>query len=296
MRIYFLSSIPAALYVGGAYFGKVSSFERFAEISLSDNLPIRFEAEGMLPLPFFLSDRLPLAPPSGVDVYRLPTGLALYAHGFIPADQMLSVIAQKRNGELLATVVKQGGISLGIESPNGFFNASLPPSFCICEVFFVGNLILLKSPTQVAVFTSFARLLLMENYQELSIEDAGFSLTVPLSDHYGRVAECHYTVQEGNIQQDGYTLKQSSDTPKDGLIAYGFFESVRIGADFTDFLSADLPLSQDGAKEFLGDFVHVLPCEQPTECLLVYKKAERLFDVRKFTVTVHEGKITDIVG
>ena len=39
MKIYFLSSQPCALIIGGAYFGRTGDFERFAEISLQDNLP-----------------------------------------------------------------------------------------------------------------------------------------------------------------------------------------------------------------------------------------------------------------
>ena len=142
MRVYFLSARPAALYVGGAYFGRVSDFERFAEINLSDNLPVRLEAEGMQPLHFFLSEHLPIRPPIGIEVYRLENGIALYATEFIPTNTPLSVVCQKRKDDLLATVVQQGVVTLGIESPNGFFNASLPPSFSNCEVDFVEDCII----------------------------------------------------------------------------------------------------------------------------------------------------------
>ena len=294
MRIYFLSSQPAALYVGGAYFGKTHNFERFAEISLSDNLPVRFEAEGAVPLTFFLHERIPLSPPSGVDVYRLPTGLALFAHGFTPIDQTLTVVAQQRHGELLATVVKQGCITLGIESPNGFFNTTLPPSFAVCQLFFVGGCILVKSSTQVAVFSSFCRQLLLQDYLTADIDDGGISFTIPLSDRYHRTAECRYSITNGAVLQESYVVKQDNAFPEDGLIAYAFFESVRIGADFTHFLADDLPMSPEDVRSFLGAFLHVLPCDDTTDCLLVYKKSERLYDVRKCSVNLKDGKITDI--
>lgn len=294
MRIYFLSSQPAALYVGGAYFGRTHSFERFAEISLSDNLPVRFEAEGAIPLTFFLHERTPLSPPSGVDVYRLPNGLALFAHGFTPVDQTLSVIAQQRHDELLVTVVKQGLITLGVESPNGFFNTTLPPSFAICQLFFVGGCVLLKSPTQVAVFSSFCRPLLLQDYLTADVDDGGISLTIPLSDRYQRTAECRYTINDGALSQERYVIKQDCALPEDGLIAYAFFESVRIGADLTPFLADDLPMNAEDVRSFLGEFLHVLPCEEPTDCLLVYKKSERLYDVRKYTVSLQNGKVSDI--
>lgn len=294
MRIYFLSSLPSALYVGGAYFGRTHHFERFAEIALGDNLPVRFEAEGAVPLTFFLHERIPLSPPNGVDVYRLPTGLALYAHGFTPTDQTLSVIAQERHGEVLATVVKQGLITLGIESPNGFFNATLPPSFAVCQLLFLGGCILAKSPTQIGIFSTFGRQLLLQEYLSADFDDGGVNLTIPLSDRYQRTAECRYAVKDGSVSQERYAVRQVDSLPQDGLIAYAFFESVRIGADFSCFLADDLPMCAEDVRSFLGEFLHVLPYEEPTECLLVYRKAERLYDVRKCAVSLKDGKITDI--
>jgi hypothetical protein len=93
-------------------------------------MPARFDAMGMQPLQFFLNEDLPLSPPMGVDVYRLPDGLALYAHGYSPVDTTLSPITQKRQGENLATVYRQGTVQLAWNRGTEFFNATLPPSFC----------------------------------------------------------------------------------------------------------------------------------------------------------------------
>ena len=270
--------------------------ERFAEVSLSDGLPVRFEAEDAQPLHFFLTDAILTRPPNNVEVYRLENGIAIYAKTFLLNDTTLSVITQKRTESLLLTVVKQGEISLGIESQNGFFNASLPPTFSSCELFSIGNCILLQSPTHVAAFTSFGRLLFLEAYENLLLDDEGITMTIPLSDHYRRKAEVRYTLKDGNATRASYTLKQEAIFPEDDLVAYAFFESVRIGASFSDFLSDELAQNETSILGFLGAFIHVLPTDQPQECLLVYKKAERLFDVRRFRVTIERGKIVDILG
>ena len=296
MRVYFLSSVPAALYVGGAYFGRVSDFERFAELSLQDNLPVRVDAEGMQSVCFFLDEHLPLRPPEGVDVYRFDGGLAVYIHGFVPIDQTLCVITQKRNGETLATVTKQGGVCLGINTPNGFFNATLPPSFCDCELSFIGESILVKGRDRLCVFTPDGNLLLDENYLSAEWSDTELRLSIPLSDRYKRTAECNYTIKNGNAERTSYRLKQDAALPSDGLLAYAFFESIRIGADFAPFLCDELQNSPETVLDFLGAFLHVLPTPDPNVCLLTYKKAERLFDVRKFSVRIQDGLIVDITA
>jgi hypothetical protein len=296
MRIYFLSSQPAALYVGGTYFGQTHDFERYAEISLQDSLPARFEAEGMHPVAFFLNEQLPLRPPQGVSVYRLPNGLAVYCDGFVSTDDTLRIITQHRNGDTLATVCRQGGVFLGIDSPQGFFSATLPPTFAVCRVFFLDALIAVQTDEEVAVFSPDGKQLLLERYYKIEVNERELSLTLPLSDRYGRVAECRYLADGSQLQRVSYQLKQSEPVGKDGLLAYAFFESVRIGADFSPFLCEELQENAQTIREFLGDFLYVLPSENPKQCLLVYRKAERLFDVRPFTIQLLDDVITDVIG
>ncbi len=296
MRIYFLSSQPAALYVGGAYFGQTHDFERYAEISLQDGLPVRWEAEGMHPVSFFLDEYLPLQPPAGVSVYRLQNGLAVYCDGFQSTDDTLRIIAQTRKGDTLATVCRQGGIFLGIDGPQGFFSATLPPSFADSQLFFLGELVGVKTAEEVAVFSTAAERFLLERYTAIEEGEEELRLTIPLSDRYRRQADCRYAVGKNSLRRTSYQLQQAETTDKDGLIAYAFFESVRIGADFSVFLCEDLQKNSTAVCDFLGHFLHVLPTANPKQCLLVYQKAERLFDVRPFTVEVEGDTIIDVTG
>ena len=295
MRVYFLSELPAALYVGGAYFGRVSTFERFAEISLQDGIPVRFDAQGMQPLQFFLNEDLLFSPPVGVDIYRLPSGIALYAHGYFPIDMTLIPIAQKRDGDRFATVYRQGNFQVAWNTPDGFFNATLPPSFCECELFFERDLLVLQSPSEIAVFSGMGERILLEHYLSAEWQDGELSLTVPLSDPLRRTAICRYRFSTAKAELLSYRLQQGQGNIE-GLLAYAFFESVRINADFSEFLCDELIPNPTAIREFLGNFLYVLPTAEESECLLVYKKSERLFDVRKFTVTVENGKITDLAG
>lgn len=296
MKIYFLSSIPCALYIGGAYFGVVSDFERFAEISLSDNLPLQFVPENALPFSFFLGESIRFSPPEGCEVYLLDDGIALYAKDFKPVDFTLRPVAQKRDGNLLTTVFSQGGLQMSIEADGSIFNAPLPPCFEPCEISFHGGCILLSSSTDIAVFNKHGELLLKETVLSFSVENETLTAVLPLSDRYKRTAKCVYALSEDGVQQTEYLLLQGESAEKETLIPYAFFESIRIGAEYEGFLSPELKENSHSIKSFLGEFLHVLPTDDANVCKLVYKKAPRLFEVRKFTVTLEGGEITDIQG
>ena len=80
----------------------------------------------------------------------------------------------------------------------------------------------------------------------------------------------------------------------DELLPYAFFESVLIGANYTDFLTDELIDKANSLIDFLGDFVGILPTEQENVCGLIRKKAENLFEATYYTVKIESNKITDI--
>ena len=296
MKIYFLSSMPCALYIGGAYFGVVSFFERFAEISLSDNLPVQFVPENALPISFFLGESVRFSPPEGVEVYLLEDGLALHAKGFKCVDFSLRSIAQKREGNTLVTVFSQGGLQCSIQTEEGAFTASLPPCFASPEISFHGGCILLSTKTDLTVFSKKGELLLQESVLSFSVENDTLTAILPLSDRYKRTAKCVYALSETGVRQTEYLLLQGEEAGKETLIPYAFFESLRIGAEYESFLSLSLRENASSLTDFLGKFRYVMPTDDPLVCKLVYKKSPRLFEVKSFTVTVEEGLITDIQG
>ncbi len=296
MKIYFLSSIPCALYIGGAYFGSVSSFERFAEISLTDNLPVQFVPENALPRSFFLGESIRFSPPEGCEVYLLEDGLALYAKDFKPIDFTLRPVAQAKEGNTLVTVFSQGGLQMSVEENKAVFTAPLPPCFDPCEISFHGGCILLSAQTDIAVVNKKGELLLKETVLTFSVENDTLTAVLPLSDRYKRTAKCAYALSETGVRQTEYCLLQGEGASKETLIPYAFFESVRIGAEYESFLSPALRENASSLKDFLGKFLYVLPTDDPLVCKLVYKKSPRLFEVKAFTATLEEGEITDIQG
>ncbi len=296
MKIYFLSSCPCALTVNGVFYGMTDNFERSAELILSDKLYIQFSPEGAQPLGFFTSEGLITKAPDGCDIYILKDGIAIYAHDFPPSDFLLRPIAQKRQGDTLATLFRQGKIQLCVNTPENMFNAYIPPSFENCTIDFHGNLILL-SGDMLGVFTKECKPLLMEKILSFSVEENILRATLPLSDSLGRVADCAWSLSDDSCTLIEFTLRQTENAAlPDNLIAYAFFESVLLKAPYRQFLSDKLQSECEQILSFLGDFSAVTLTKEENECGLVRKKGERIYELAYFSVEIQDGKIIDVRG
>lgn len=127
MKIYFLSSRPCALMLGGVFFGMTDTFERFAEIEPKDNVFAEFIPEGALPVGFFITEKLRFSPPEHCEVYILKDGIAVYASDFPPSDFSLKIVSQERFIDNLVTVFRQGALQLSLETSKGFFRLAPAP-------------------------------------------------------------------------------------------------------------------------------------------------------------------------
>ena len=302
MKVYFLSSRPCALTLNDAYFGLTDRFERFAEISLKDNVFVRFTPENAQPIGFFLNEAVRHTPPAGCEIYLLENAIAIYAKSFPPSDLTLKILAQKRFEKNLVTLFYQGELQLSVETEKGFFISTLPPTFEKSELFFESGLLLLKAPNMIAVYTTAGARVLMENVLSCKIEAGVLYATLPLLDSLGRVADCAWEMSEQGVTRTKCTLLQSRtkngendpETLRAELLPFAFFESILLGADYASLLSDDLAPQADKLKGYLGDFYSVTLTDDPSVCGLVYKKAERLFEIVNFSVTLENGKIKDI--
>ena len=304
MKTYFLSSKPCALTINDAFFGVTDLFERFAEIPLADNVFIRFSPQNGLPRAFFLNENIRFQAPDGVEVYFLKDAIALFAKDFPPTDCTLRPIAQNTDNAVTVTVFEQGNVQLSIQTPTDFFTDTLPPSFAKCEISFHGGLIFFSSPTQLAVYTRAGTRVFLEWVRTHELQDGVLSVTLPLNDALQRQAHCTYEIQDTGLMQTSFSLSQLY--AKDGtnnptaiqteLLAFGFFETVRIGGDFTALLSPELQPQAERLRAFWGNFCAVIPTDDECCCGLVKQVGERLYDTAYYKVHVKDGKICDITG
>ena len=302
MKIYFLSSQPCMLSLNGVFYGVTDKFQRFADICLSDHIFAKFTPEGAQPIGFFITEELHSSPPVGCEVYRFKDALAIYARDFPPTDLSLRPICQQRFDDCLLSVFQQGSVQLSIQTPNNFFTSTLPPSFSVCTLSKHADLFFIEGKNHLAVYTKRGKCVFLEEIVSFFVKDNELNATLPLSDTLGRVADCTWRLEENACAQTSFVLRQArtcngeSDAEKIGeeLLAYAFFESVLLGANYADFLSDELVPKAEQLIDFLGNFLSVTPTDDPYTCGLIREKAPRLFDVDNFVVTVENGKITDI--
>ena len=300
MKIYFLSARPCALTLNKVYFGITDKFERFAEVTLSDRVFAEFSAEGCLPLGFFITEELPFSPPAGCEVYLLKNGIAIYAQEFTPTDFTLRPIAQQRFEENLVTLFYQGNLHLSLETSEGLFISTLPPSFMNARFSFRNGLFLIEGQNMLAVYTKKGELVLLEEFLSFSVDGNELIATLPLSDRLSRVAKCRWEMSENGCTRTEFVLSQPTKNKENAtgvleeLLPFAFFESVLIGAEYAEFLSEELLPDKEKLLSFLGNFQSVTLTQDPNTCGLVKQKAERLFEVDYYTVEVENGKIIDI--
>ena len=304
MKTYFLSSIPCALTINGAFFGVTDLFERFADVHLTDNLFICFTPQNAQPISFFLNDTIRFQAPDGVEVYFVKDGVALFAKDFPPQDYTLRPIAQAQNGQLLVTVFQQGNIQISFQTPAHFCTDVLPRAFSQGEIRFVNDTVLLSAPTHLAVYSSSGKRLFLEEITHFDADGDSLSVTMPLSEVLGRSANCVYQIQKDGLTQISFTLTQARTKNGDAditeiqkeLFPFAFFETVRCGGDFTAFLHEELLDKADSLRAFLGEFTAVTPTDDIYTCGLVKRIGERIYETVYYRVSVKDNKICDVTG
>lgn len=294
MKIYFLSSEPCILRLGGVYFGCVDTFERFARVNLSDGVFAEFIPENALPITFFITEELLRTSPCGCETYILRDAIAIYTRDFAPVDCRLRPITQLRDGNRLATLFQQGETQVSVQTTENFFVAALPSCFRQAELAFKGDLLFVKSADSLAIFNGSGRRLFLEKTLSYSVENDVLSVRIPLAESLGRVADCEYTLSDGECTRKSVVLSQARTERREELFAFAFFESVAIGAAFEEFLDEEMQPKAAELRAFLGDFRFVLPTEDENCCALFYQKAERLYEAKYFTLFVKNGKIVDV--
>lgn len=305
MKIYFLSSVPCALRLGGVFFGVTDLFERYAEVSLQDRLFVEFLPENGLPVTFFLTENIRFSPPEHCEVYLLKDGIAVYAAEFIPTDFRLQTLLQKRIDDTLITVFRQGGVQLAVERGKQAFTAPLPPTFQPRDVLLYGKFTLLFGEShggkKLFVFDGTGGRVLEETALSYSLSDGILQAELPLCDRLGRTADCAWALTDDGLVRTKFTLRahiggEEKNDPPDGLIAYAFFESVLIGGNYRELLSEELRPNAEKIVEFLGNFESVVLTQDPTVCGLLRRKGERLFEAAYYSVKIQNGEIIDVNG
>ncbi len=289
MRVYFLSEVPCALVVDGAYFGSIDGFERSAQLNLEDGLFLEFlPTSPLAPLRFYLNEQTIFSPPKGLCVYHVKDAIALYAKDFAPLDCRMRILWQKKIDRNTVTLYRQGVLQLSVQNEGGFFLVDLPDTLYPCTVRPTHDGILLESDTAFALITNEGGMSVLSRGKILSAEQT-LKAEVPLCDSLQSHAVVEW--QDGKIIS--YTVRTERDA-EEQLIPLALFECVLVGADPSPFLHQTLLPKAGALKEFLGTFTDVRLTDQTDVIGLVFPVRERVFEVRYFRTTLTDGKVSNV--
>ena len=290
MRVYFLSEKLCSLMISGMYVGLVDGFERTAELDPADGLWCAVSPCGgeYLPFGFRFDDDFLLSPPPQAELYYTENGVAVRLCGFLRADQSLQVLRQERLGGSLLTLTMQGKLQLALENEAGFFLVDLPDGLAQCRISARREGFLLEGGQGFVLLSRTGEKLLVSEGKVLGNGDV-LKAEVPFHDSMGHTALCEWT--DGKLT--GCAIRAAGE-PAAATFALALFESALIGADVRPFLSDALAEKADTLKEYLGDYRSVVLTGDPAKVGLVYRRKERVYDVRYFSVEVTDGKISNI--
>ena len=296
MKAYFLSAIPSILTINDAYFGICDTFERFAEISLKDNLFVQFTPQGKQPICFFLNEQIIFTPPTGCKVYVDEEAITIYAYDFPPSDYALQTLGQIKEEHCLVTLFLQGRVQLSIQTKNDFCVCTLLEEYKNAQMQFLKDLIFIHTPTHLTIFTKSGVQVFDERIASWVVEEDTLKCKLPLGDSLKRIAVCEYSLLKDGLKQTAFSIivRGEEKEVKKELIPYAFLESIVIGGDYAQFLNEQLKEKSAQLPAYLGVFEDVLTTDDPYTLKIVKKQKENLYTLKTVKISVKNDKIEDI--
>lgn len=304
MRVYFLSSVPAALKLNGLYVGGIDMFERHIELDLDDRILAEIVPDyNLQSVNFFLDGAFFASPPDFADVYLLGDDALVHIRCYARKDGTVTVLRQERLGNCTVTLFRQCGLMLAAEGADCSLTP-LPEAFCEAEFTtetLAGRQVLaVRGRGMLAVISEEGRAVYLN-----AADKAEFGERLKITADF-KVCTAAYGVFEYDYDGHSLTLvsgKTEERRPPEREIAhFAFFESVLTCADFEKYLDGGLAPQADKIRGYLGGFVSVAV---PTEkfCALhgnipaaglVYPKSKNLYEVKYFAVEYSGEKISNI--
>ena len=301
MRIYFITAERAALKLDGEYAGITDLFERHAECDLSRPTAVEIIPDDDLrPLNFFIDEKFFSQSHPFAAVAVSDYAACIYVDGFEDKSDGIEVLAQGYAGGGLVTLFRQGRIYAAYDGaacamhplPRAFFGAH------ISNISAAGQELALIETDRYRAVLYGGELVFCGEAERI---EGGEELTVyaPLHGCCDALAKISYAF-DGKFYESGrsVTLRRS---PQAGTEHIAMLECVLSGADPSPFLTDELQKSAGALRDYLGEFVAVVPpCNEAVKVLgeraagLVYRRQGRLYDVKYFICETEGGKVANI--
>lgn len=290
MKVYFLSSIPCALKINGAYLGKVDGFERFAELFPANSPFVEFLPFGeFLPLRFSLTETLFSAPPKSIDVYRSDDFIVLYAKRFSLYPKPLKLLLEGSS----YTVYFDGSIKVILPDKRVYETAF----FEIPHTHAQDELLILQEKaenTHQKICVFFKGSLLFDGavfHFEHDEKKETFSFVAPLKDIACRRAEFVYSLKEQAVLTS-FKVKESLPV-SERFLPCDFLQRLPWDDGAKELLSDNLKEDFDALKNYLGEYAFAQPLATPFCVLLGERQGKNIFRLKTFQAELTNGKISD---
>lgn len=301
MRIYFLSSEPAALRLDGQYAGTIDMFDRYVEIdckrgAFAEILPHSCRQT----LNFFIDEDFFLKPHPFCKIYSAENERAIYIDGYAKKCGGIEMIAQERAAGTLITIFRFGEIYAAAEA-GGATLTKLSDDFCEAEITaeVIGGCeyAAVRGKNAVALFRGEHIVF----FGGCGGFEAGKHLTLTVN-----ADSCTRTVLTKEYSFDGEKMALVKESAARGkkptvkILPFAFFESVLSGG-CEEYLCDDLRDRAAALKEYLGNFTAVTPPSETAQkkygegvAGLIYPDGENMFEIKYFIVEIEDGKVTNI--
>lgn len=306
MYYYFSSEYPAVIKLNGIYFGEITNSIKHVNVEndscFIEVCPLDSNEKT---LNFFPSLSFLKNPPETVSVTDLKGG---YLIKFFKSysTNTFKVIKQSRFTNALFTVFTENGYKLSIESEKGFYAEQLRFSFDGVDIYqFCGSL-----KHYAVIFYGNSVVVNVYDVNLLEKVFSGFAdsfnpqdnlLTLTSKDMAKHVFTDRLSIKDDKVIKTRVDLTRLKNinvySINEALVPYAFLEELLAQGNVNEFITGKVYENSDRLKEYLGDFIGVMPppfFRNPNEVGLIYKIKDNLYSVDYCTFEFLDRKISNV--
>ena len=310
MYFYFAADYPSAIKINGIYYGKLSSAVKPLRIDegcpLIEICPLLL---GESAVNFILDEQFLSNPPDGILLTNLKGGyLIKFLRRFY--DGEFSVVCQQKYDDCIATVFKENGLKLSIETREDFFAQTYKLDATDAEIirFSLDNIPFLAVCIENQSIKTLFVYKLSGKIQNLMCRQVdGFTAKnneLTTTERFKDIAK-HTVITEWVFDEQ---LKAKNNSVKvsenfslenlnEKLIPYAFLEAFLVDGEWKEYLSDSIKEHADKLKDYLGEYIGVMPpptFRNQNEVGVIYREKDSLYTVEYFTFESADKKINNI--
>lgn len=316
MYCYFHTDFPSAIKVNGNF---LTRLDKSASPFLIDTKKVcNFSADIFIeiiclngsehPLYFILNDEFFCSPPLNVQVVDLAGGYFIKVLKTCTLSPF-KVISQQKFPFAVATVFKENGLKLSIETANDFYAETL---FFDCEQVEIAHFMLENKKLLALNFKGEQNKLFCylvegkitkvfcKEVSSFSFNN-GFCTTEQKQDIANHQIVCEWGLNNAELVKKDISITKKPDFSLSKLnskiLGYAFLEEFLCGGEILEYLSENIKENAHLLKDYFLDFIGVFPPPffRPFNQIgLLYKKTENKYYARYFEFEIENNKLCNI--